>query len=80
VPESAVLPPDTNDVKDELDGKNLLASLLVYRLLVAGVRADELRTTPDMKKEVTLLERGRGDSSDFDPDVEFRFRYRRCRS
>jgi len=50
-----VLPPDTNDVKDELDGKNLLASLLVYRLLVAGVRADELRTAPDMKKEVTLL-------------------------
>ncbi len=56
VPESAVPPPDTNDFQDELEGKNLLASWLDHRPLVARVRANELRTTPDMKREVTLLD------------------------
>jgi hypothetical protein len=39
-----------------LIGRTYWPSLLVYRLVVAGVRADELRTAPDMKKEVTLLD------------------------
>jgi hypothetical protein len=56
VPESAVPPPDTNDFQDELEGKNLLASWLDHRPHVAGVRANELRTTPDRKREVTLLD------------------------
>ena len=56
VPESAVPPPDTNHFKDELEGKHLLASWLDHRPHAAGVRANELRTTPDMKREVTLLD------------------------
>jgi hypothetical protein len=46
---------DTNVFNDVLDRKISSASFAGYRLLVIGVQADELRTTPNAQKQENLL-------------------------